>query len=99
MSFTQSDGLRWYSTKEVISPNNYDFRNDGFHTKTDDYAFYAGSTRCNPVNDTVRDNTYANTSKFCTASAATVMSWGSLLTNNTDLTPPPPAAAATTAVP
>ena len=37
-------------------------------------AKMAANPTCNPVNDTVAHNTYKNTSRFCSASAATVAS-------------------------
>jgi hypothetical protein len=48
---------------------------------------------CNPVHDMVAHNTYKNTTKFCSASAAIVESWSagtSRIYNNTDLSPRPP---------
>jgi hypothetical protein len=45
---------------------------------------------CVPTNDTIADNVYSNTTKWCSASVESVTSWGSRLINNTDLSPPPP---------
>ena len=48
------------------------------------------TTVCNPVNDTIDSNTYANTAQFCSSADTLVKSWGSVLRNNTNLTPEPP---------
>ena len=61
-----------------------------YATRWPEMVAMARHPTCVPTNDTVAGNTYANTSKFCSASAANVASWGSRLANNTDLTPPPP---------
>ena len=40
------------------------------------------TTVCNPKHDTVENNSYSHTLKFCSTPAATVASWGSKLVDN-----------------
>jgi hypothetical protein len=47
----------------------------------------AGYRPCDPVNDTIANNTYVATPRFCDTTPITAASWGSVMNNNTDLSP------------